>query len=276
MRKKMTTSLSKEDLTRIEIRNALGASGIGFDPSTAKVPLFQRVKSHIINQIESGRWAHRERIPSESDLVEEMMVSRSTVSRALRELTLEGYLVRVQGVGSFVASKSSASGLLEISNIADEITERGGKHSADIQLLAEKNASAKVAEALGLHEGERVFHSIILHRDSGKPVQLADRYVNPFFAPDYLKQDFSRITPNQYLNSLGKVSEAEHIIEAMMPDAKTRELLEMERNEPCLVLKRRTWSRNMLSSRSKLIYPASRTKLGARFGPGAHGLVRVI
>ncbi|MBW2367406.1 MAG: histidine utilization repressor [Deltaproteobacteria bacterium] len=242
----------------------------------ARVPFFQRVKSHIISQIESGRWAHRERIPSESALVEEMMVSRSTVSRALRELTLEGYLVRVQGVGSFVASKSSPSGLLEISNIADEIAERGGKHSADIQLLAEINASAKVAEALGLREGERVFHSIILHLDNGKPVQLADRYVNPFFAPDYLKQDFSRITPNQYLITLGKVSEAEHIIEAMMPDAKTRNLLEMEKNEPCLVLNRRAWSRNMLSSRSKLIYPASRTKLGARFGPGSHGLVRVL
>ena len=55
-------------------------------------------------------------------------VSRMTINRALRELTIEGALVRMQGVGTFVAEPKGHAALFEIHNIAEEIEARGHEH----------------------------------------------------------------------------------------------------------------------------------------------------
>lgn len=233
------------------------------------LPLFQQVKSHIIQRIEQGEWPSEFRIPSEHQIVKQFGISRSTAHRALRELTVEGYLVRVQGVGTFVAPRKPHFTLLEIHSIADEITRRGGKHSCDVLLLTEETSSQQLSSEMNLPKGAPIFHSILLHRNNGKPVQLADRYVNPEMAPDYLQQDFTRITPSDYLFLMGPLTEAEHTIEAIAPDEKTRKLLEMPHKEPCLLIHRRTWSNLIVATKAILIHPGSRFKPSGRFKPSS-------
>lgn len=230
-------------------------------------PLFQQVKNHILHQIQQGHWPPKSRIPSENKIVEQFGISRGTVHRALRELVGEGYLVRVQGVGTFVASREPPYALLEIRSIADEISARGGRHSCDIHLLKKENASSLLARELDLQRGDPVFHSILIHCDNGKPIQLSDRYVNPALAPDYLEQNFTRITPSEYLFQMGPLTEAEHTIEAITADEKTAALLKIEQNEPCLVIHRRTWSNEIVATKAVLIHPGSRFKPSGRFKP---------
>ena len=50
---------------------------------------------------------------SEAELVAQFGFSRMTINRALRELTDEGLLVRLQGVGTFVAEPKGQSALLQ-------------------------------------------------------------------------------------------------------------------------------------------------------------------
>jgi histidine ammonia-lyase len=76
-------------------------------------PLYRKVKKTIKDRIVSGEWPAEDRIPSEHDLVTAFGVSRMTVHRALRELTDEGYLIRVQGVGTFVARRKPVAAMLE-------------------------------------------------------------------------------------------------------------------------------------------------------------------
>ena len=232
-------------------------------------PLFQQVKTYIIQQIEHGEWPHESRIPSENQIVKQLGVSRSTTNRALRELTAEGYLVRIQGVGTFVATRKPHFTLLEIRSISDEIERRGGKHSCVVHLLAEEKAPLQLAVSMELPEGAPVFHSLIVHNNNGRPFQLADRYVNPEFAPDYIRQDFTRITPSEYLFQLGPLTEAEHTIEAVIPDEKAGKYLEMADNEPCLIIHRRTWSNQIVATKSTLIHPGSRFRPSGRFKPSS-------
>ena len=63
-------------------------------------PIYARVKQGICQKINSGEWQTDQRVPSESEMVKALGVSRMTVNRALRELTDEGVLVRQQGVGT--------------------------------------------------------------------------------------------------------------------------------------------------------------------------------
>jgi GntR family histidine utilization transcriptional repressor len=230
-------------------------------------PLYQRVKAHILEQIDSGRLEPESRIPSENELVAALNVSRMTVNRALRELAAEGRLIRVQGVGTFVAPETPRSALLEIVSISEEIRRRGGVHTSEVHLLQAEPAPADVARSMRLPARSEVFHAVLVHRDRGTPVQLADRYVNPAVAPHFLEQDFSRMTPSEYLIRVAPLTEVAHVIEAVLPDEHTRRLLGIDAGTPCLVLHRTTWSDEQVATRSRFFYPGPRYRLSGRFTP---------
>ncbi|CNH41399.1 GntR family transcriptional regulator [Yersinia aldovae] len=230
-------------------------------------PIYQRVKLAIIRQIRTGTWQPHQRVPSESELVAELGVSRMTINRALRELTSEGFLIRMQGVGTFVAEAKAHSALLEVHNIADEITARGHRHNCKILQLQARAATSEEAVALGIQPGQQLFYSQIVHYENDFPVQVENRCVNPATAPDYIKQDFNQITPYSYLTQVAPLTEGEHIVEAIMPTPAERQLLQLDGHEPCLLIRRRTWYGKAVVTAAQLLYPGSRYQLYGRFTP---------
>jgi len=225
------------------------------------------VKRHILDNIGSGKWAAASRVPSENEIVKSFGVSRMTANRALRELRDEGVLVRIAGVGSFVADRHPHAHPLEIRGIADEIRERGHAHRAEIVSLERIRAVRELAEGFGLAPRSELFCSVIVHFENDRPVQLEDRYVLPRLAPDYLKIDFTKTTPYDYLTRVAPLQEAEHILRAVMPDERTRKLLTMKRDEPCLLMIRRTWTSGQTASVARLYYPGSRYEMSGRVRP---------
>jgi GntR family histidine utilization transcriptional repressor len=234
-------------------------------------PLYARVKAHIVDNIRSGAWAPGARVPSENELVESFGISRMTANRALRELTSEGYVARVPGVGTFVAEAPARTSLMELRNIAEEIEARGHRYSARIVSRGEAAATPILAEDMELHPGQRLFHIVVVHEENGVPVQLEDRYVNPQVAPGFLAQDFSHVTPTAYLVATAPVDELEHTVEAIMPDQTQQKLLGTTAHEPCLALRRRSWSRGQVATLATLTYPASRYALYSRYKTSARG-----
>ncbi|CAH0190949.1 histidine utilization repressor [Erwinia aphidicola] len=233
--------------------------------SDQPAPIYQRVKQAIISQISEGVWKANQRVPSESELVNELGVSRMTINRALRELTSEGYLMRMQGVGTFVAEMKGYTAMLEVHNIAEEIAQRGHRHSCKILTLRESKADPEQAAVLGLTTGQTLFQSLIVHFENDLPVQLEERVVNPLVAPDYLQQDYHSQTPYTYLMRVAPLTAGEHIVEAVLPDAQQCQLLAIEAQEPCLLIRRQTWSDSKVVTYAKLLYPGSRYKLLGRF-----------
>jgi GntR family histidine utilization transcriptional repressor len=162
-------------------------------------PAYQEIKDHILTRIHAGEWKEGDQVPSENELARDFKVARMTVNRALRELTAEQILTRVQGAGTFVAQPKYASTLVEIRSISDEITGRGHVHRAEVMHLGASVLDERLALEMQLTEGSPVFHSRVLHFENDLPIQLEERWVNPALAPEYARQDFTKITPNQYL-----------------------------------------------------------------------------
>jgi GntR family transcriptional regulator, histidine utilization repressor len=230
-------------------------------------PLYLQVKRHILDNIGSGKWGTSTRVPSENDIVKSFGVSRMTANRALRELRDEGILVRIAGVGSFVADRHARAHPLEIRGIADEIRDRGHVHRAEIISLERIRAVAELAEDFRIAPRSELYCSLIVHFENDRPIQLEDRYVLPRLAPDYLNMDFCRTTPHDYLIKVAPLQEAEHLLRAEMPDDRTRKLLAMKRDEPCLVVIRRTWTAGQIASIARLYYPGSRYEMSGSFRP---------
>ncbi|WP_321891674.1 histidine utilization repressor [Burkholderia cenocepacia] len=236
------------------------------DQKTPPVPLYGRVKQYIRERVERGEWPQGTRLPSEQELVEALGVSRMTVHRALRELSAEGRVSRVQGVGTFVSAPAQmpVAELLEIRDIADDIEARGHQHRAELLKLEATKATLDLANMFDLRPGARIFHSIVVHYENDVPIQLEDRYINPEFAPEYLQQDFSIESTAKYLMNIRPASEMEHTVFAVSADAETAALLQVEVSEPCLLVQRRTWVDSTPATKSLFICPGSRFSLTTR------------
>ncbi|MFC3032893.1 histidine utilization repressor [Pseudoalteromonas fenneropenaei] len=225
-------------------------------------PKFAQIKQHIIDHIRAYTWLENDRVPSENELAEQFQVSRMTARRALSELTDAGILTRSQGLGTFVASLKSQSSLLEIRNIADEVKERGGAYSCTVLTLESIIALAPIAIALGVEANSQVYRSVLVHHENEQPLQVEERFVNPHLANDYLQQDFTVLTPHEYLSQVAPLTEARHTVEAITPNRTICEWLNLFNEEPCLQVIRRTWSAVGIVSFARLISPGSKYRLG--------------
>src|SRR5699024_8595470 len=92
------------------------------------------IKEELLTDIKSNKYKKGEKIPTELKLCETYNVSRTTVRTALNQLTLEGYLVRKQGKGTFVADEKVKQTLTHtVKKYSDQIAVQG--KTAEIMLV---------------------------------------------------------------------------------------------------------------------------------------------
>ena len=75
--------------------------------NSSSVPIYEQIKNAIINQIMNGELAEDEALPSIRSLASDIKISVMTIKKAYDELESEGYIVSIQGKGTFVAPKNT-------------------------------------------------------------------------------------------------------------------------------------------------------------------------
>lgn len=234
-------------------------------PGAPDTPAFQQIKDYLVTEIQNGAWKEGDAIPSEAALARQFSVSRMTVNRAVRELTSEQFLTRVQGSGTFVAQQKYQATLVAIKSIAEEVRARGHVHSSELHLLERGKPATQLMQQFRLEPGSTLYHSVIVHSENQVPIQVEDRWVNALLAPDYLQQNFSTITPNEYLMATAPLQEVHYRIEAVNAPARIADMLQIAHNSPCLVLHRQTISRGQVASIATMWHPGSRYQFAGQF-----------
>lgn len=149
------------------------------------VPLYREVRRKIVESVRHGEWKPGSVIPSESRLCERFGVSMGTVRKAVDELSAEGFLVRQQGRGTFVAAHSQDRYLFSFFHIARQ---DGHKEYPRVDLVEfgkpEINPSA--ARWLGMEPASRFARIVNRLSLGGEPV-----LIDEIFLPDKL---FPRLT----------------------------------------------------------------------------------
>jgi len=224
-------------------------------------PLYRQVKQHILERIENGGLPINARAPSEAEIVEAFGVSRMTANRALNELAKEGLLVRIAGSGTFVADRRARGELVALRDIAVELAERGHAHAVDVLAHEKVVASREMAAAFETRAGAPLVHALLLHRRDGEPVLLEDRLVSAGLAPGYLDIDLTRVSSYAYLMEVAVLQKVEHTIRAEPASADAARRLKTAKGAPCLVVRRRTWSRGEVASVATLTYAGDRYEM---------------
>ncbi len=222
--------------------------------------------------IHLNKWLLNQRLPSENELVVICHVSRMTARKALSELSEEGILRRVKGLGTFINPERMSSSLLEIKDIADEILGRGNLHYCRQIMLNETflpeifctdETNALALEMEYSNAPKRAYYSEVLHFENDMPIQFEIRFVNPEIAQDYLFQNFNQQTPASFLMQVAPVSSVSHEVKAVFPTDKIKHLLKIKEMTPCLKLHRKTCSGKRWATFSDFFYPGDRYSLTA-------------
>ncbi|MRD47771.1 GntR family transcriptional regulator [Caenimonas koreensis] len=121
-------------------------------------PLYQQIKSLILQSLETGEWKPGEAIPSEMDLAARYRVSQGTVRKAIDELAADNLVVRRQGKGTFVATHSEQHVQYRFLKLMPDSGDRDDEGPAQRTVLECKRvrASAEVARALALRTADSV------------------------------------------------------------------------------------------------------------------------
>lgn len=246
-------------------RNLVSPGMLSLQDSNSTLPLYQQLKVQIQSHIQSAEWGVGTRLPSENELVDQLGVSRMTIHRALRELTQEGFLERVHGLGTFVAKPRRHASLITLRDIADEIRTTGSRHHCRVLKLDHIQASQRLAERMEVDIGTVLFRLKAVHYQDDIAIQLEQRLVNPAMAPAFTEQDFTNRTATDYLIGLHRPEQMEHEVRAVLPGLRTARLLMIEASEPCLALYRRTWRNGQVVTDATMTYPGSRYALSERY-----------
>ncbi|PID48184.1 MAG: histidine utilization repressor [Proteobacteria bacterium] len=225
------------------------------------LPLFKKIKNFIKKQIDDKKYLAGQKIPTEMQLAKMFNTSRQTANKAVSELVLEGYVVRFPRNGTFVLQNKPQTSILELSVISDEVSKRGNIYSSELLCLKEIKADENIAKVLNIIKDQKIFVSKIIHKENDVLIRFDIRYIKPSTAPKYLEQDFTITTPSEYLQENCPAQRVDNSIEATLVDKNIQKYLDINENEPCLLISRTVISCGEVASYSKLFYPSSRYKL---------------
>lgn len=149
------------------------------------IPLYKGVKRELIESVRRGDWIPGDVIPSETKLSERFEVSLGTVRKAVDELSAEGFLIRQQGRGTFVATHSEDRYLFAFFHV---VRQDGHKEYPNVKLIefGKIKADRSAAAILGLETGARLFRFVNQLELGGAPV-----VIDEILLPERL---FSRLT----------------------------------------------------------------------------------
>ena len=121
-------------------------------------PLYQQIKSLILQSLQAGEWKPGDAIPSEMELAGRFRVSQGTVRKAIDELAAEHLLVRRQGKGTFVATHAEQHTQFRFLRLEPDNGDRAsvGPAQRHIVQCRRLRAPVDIAHALGLRSGDSV------------------------------------------------------------------------------------------------------------------------
>jgi DNA-binding GntR family transcriptional regulator len=145
------------------------------------VPIYVRIQDRIRTAIAEGTLAPGDRVWSEAELATEFRTTRSTVRHALDRLVFEGLIVRHVGRGSFVAERGTFHSPIDSRrclSFEEQAALAGHVVSYRSPSFERVAAPQRVAQQLGLAEGEQVFKFERIRVIAGRPVCVEIRYMS--------------------------------------------------------------------------------------------------
>lgn len=203
----------------------------------SSIPRYFQLKEILQEQCVS--WEPGQLIPSELELCQMYSVSRTTVRKALDQLTHEGLLYRIQGKGTFVAPPKLRERFVhQVAGIYDDMKSRGLTLRTQILEQEVIPASKMIAPQLQLVVGSPVVKLVRLRSLDGEPLLISTTFLPYRLVPGLENEDLTDASLYAVLKEKYniRISRGTRLIEAVPCSDKEAALLHIAPATPLLVV----------------------------------------
>ena len=202
--------------------------------------LYYQLYNMLFEYISNGTYKVGDLIPSETDLVKSMSVSRATVRKAMELLVGDGLVERRRGIGTVVVSNRPATAFKRVSSYVKRTTADAVTPVKHVVSATVVPASSELAERLEVEKGTQLFR-LDRVRCSGDIAYYREIiHVVLSTAPGILRRDFSTESLRAYYTNVMHVTfaRADQRVLAEGAGAETAKLLNIRPGSPLLMLQR--------------------------------------
>lgn len=207
------------------------------------LPLYYQLYRLLLEKMQSGVWSPGFAISTEKELAEQYDLSRATVRQAIQQLVSDGYLVRRQGLGTFVAKPKLRHGPQRDFGLTGYLRLHGLRPGWTLLHKSKVIPPPSASAALALRESEPALEIIRLRLADDEAIGIHTVYV-PYPLAERIRDEFLTVGESSmyYLKQeLGvTVSESHRYIEAASAEEAEAELLRVSVDSPLLVIHRIT------------------------------------
>lgn len=202
--------------------------------------LYYQLYEILFQSIIGGVYPVGSLIPSETELMAEYGVSRTTARRAMGMLEDEGLVVRRRGRGSEVVAVRPKSSPQHVTGyVRKNYVDQSIPEKRTVSLVTE-DASTEVAQMLGLVAGAPVFRLERVRISDGTPFYLEVNYLDALAMPEIPEHDFSKESLRAFYTARYGVtwSHAKEQVSPVVADERLAGMLQVSEGSPILCVKR--------------------------------------
>ncbi|MGI5174059.1 GntR family transcriptional regulator [Treponema sp. OMZ 840] len=203
-------------------------------------PLYMQITQYFINKIHSGVFKPGDKLPSEELLAEQLGVSRMTVNKAIRDLTIKGLVTRIPGAGTFVNSIRYEGNASHFFGFMDYMTDKGFTCTSQVIKQSVCIPPKHIAEILELDATDEVYEISRLRQVNNLPMVLQTAYINAHKVHNLLEADFTTDSLYHKIYEITghRVASAVDRIEAIPCPSHLAKKLHVKSNFPLLYITR--------------------------------------
>jgi GntR family transcriptional regulator len=181
----------------------------------------------ITSEIQENRLKPHDRLPSEKELCEHWRTSRSTVRKAMDQLTDRGKIFRVPGKGSFVSFPKISHQTSQILSFTQKMKAQGLEVETRLVLKEMIEPGEEIMAALKLTKPPHALKIQRLRIVQGEPLVLQTAFMPAYLCENLMKVDLESKSLNHVLFQQCNIrlSRSDIWIEAPMISKKEQKLL---------------------------------------------------
>lgn len=212
---------------------------------SSDLPAHARIEYWLERLIVSRKVQAGDKLPSEVDIAHALSVSRMTLRQALAGIERKGLIERRRGRfgGNFIAQPKFEFDLSGLPGFTEQMRRAHVEAGAYVVRAATKTPSSVVRSALGLRRGDKVHEVIRVRSANGDPVTLEETYFPAAAFASMLEFDLTESLYAVMEREYGKRPRAaQELIEPMKPTPQQAELLNVELEDPLLLITRTSYA----------------------------------
>ncbi len=208
--------------------------------------LYLQLSEILKKRIESNEWKVGNQIPTEDELCKIYNVSRATVRSAISELVKDGYLLKLQGKGTFVVKKVVADKLLMVTNFDETMLEMSENMKTSVLAQTTVMPLDDLAEKLAITPDKHLIYLKRARFVKDILILIQESYIPHFLCPDLLKENIEKLSLFEFFEKKTSfhITHVKSSFEITLLNAEEAKLFEYPIKTPALMLTQHFYSGN--------------------------------